>query len=109
MLSDKLLKLAEDVSGAIRQTPEYEAFTLQKKKVASDPEAKDLIEKARDIQSRLMDIPESERNSDYAESLQDQYEEISENTAVFDYTRAEATYMTMVQEVLGTIIENLEV
>ena len=56
-----------------------------------------------------MDIPEEERNSDYAESLQDEYEEITENTAVYEYARAESAYVTMIQEVFGTIIENLDI
>lgn len=109
MLSEELIKSADAVSAAIRETPEYTEFTQKKKQVRSDPDTKALIERARDLQNRLMDIPEEERNNDYAEHLQDEYEEIVENTAVYDYSRAEGLYMTMLQEVLGRIIENVDV
>ena len=55
-----------------------------------------------------MNIPEDERNSDYAESLLNEYEEITENTAVYDYSRAESLYVTMLQEVLGSIVESVD-
>ena len=109
MLSDKLVKTAEAVTAAIMETQEYADFERQKKAVRQDPETRKLIEHARNLQNRLMSIPEDERNSDYAEALQDEYEEISENTAVYDYSRAESAYMTMIQEVLGTIIENVDI
>ena len=109
MLSEELIKSADAVSAAIRNTPEYTEFTEKKKQARLNPDTKALIERARDLQNRLMDIPEEERNSDYAEKLQDEYEEIVENTAVYDYSRAEGLYMTMLQEVLGRIIENVDV
>ena len=109
MLSDALVKAADAVSDAIRQTPEYTDFIDRKKRVRSDPDAKVLIERARNLQNRLMEIPEEERNSDYAEQLQEEYEEIAENTAVYEYSRAEGMYMTMLQEVLGSIIESVDI
>lgn len=109
MISDKLTKAAVQIGEAIRETPEYSEFLQQKKNAQSSYDTKQKIEHARSLQQRLMDIPESERNNDYAESLQDEYEELTENTAVYDYIRAESAYMTMVQEVLGTIIENVDI
>ena len=109
MLSEALEKSADAVSSAVRQTPEYRDFTEKKRLVRSDPDTRALIERARDLQNRLMEIPEEERGSDYAERLQDEYEEIAENTAVYDYSRAEGLYMTMLQEVLGRIIENVDI
>lgn len=109
MLSDKLLKTTISVTSAIRETKEYEDFVKQQKIARSDPQTRSLIERARNLQSRFMDIPEDDRNSDYAESLQNEYEEITENSAVYDYLRAEAVYMTMIQEVLGNIIETVDI
>lgn len=109
MISDELSKAADAVSEAIRQTPEYRGFTERKKLAGLDPETRSIIDRARELQNRLMEIPEDERNSDLAERLQEEYEEIAENTAVYEYSRAEALYMTMLQEVLGRIIENVEV
>ena len=109
MLGDKLIKVTGAVAAAIKETQEYHDFTQQKKLVKSDPEIKHLIEHARSVQVRLMDIPEDQRNSDYAESLQDEYEEITENTAVYEYLRAESVYISLIQEVLGTVIENIDI
>ncbi|MCR5300830.1 MAG: YlbF family regulator [Lachnospiraceae bacterium] len=109
MISDELAKAADTVSEAIKQTPEYRGFTERKKLANLDPETKALIDRARDLQTRLMEIPEEERNSDHAERLQEEYEEVAENTAVYEYSRAEALYMTMIQEVLGRIIENVDI
>ncbi len=109
MLSEKLSKAVEEVTVQLRQSQEFTDYREQKKAANSDRETAALIERARDLQNRLMDIPEDERNSDYAESLQDEYEEITENTAVYEYARAEAIYMTMLQEVLGSIIEKADI
>ena len=109
MLSDNLNKMTANVTAAIRETPEFEEFEKQKKLARSNPETKNLVELARNIQGRFLEIPEDQRNGDYAESLQNEYEEITENTAVYDYLKAEAVFMTMLQEVLGSIIESVDI
>ncbi len=109
MLREPLAKAADAVASAIRESQEYEEYERQKKAVRSDPATKALIERAKQIQISLMEIPEGERGSDYAESLQDEYEEITENTSVYEYARAESAYLMMVQEVLGSIIENVDI
>ncbi len=108
MLSDKLAKATKAVTDAITETSEHKEYLEQKKLIRHDPEARELYERARDIQKRMMDIPEDGRNSDYAESLQDEYEEIVENTLVYDYSRAESAYVTMIQEVIGNIVESVD-
>ena len=109
MLNDRLVKTTAEVTAAIKESREYADFMEQKKLACANPEARSLIERARSLQSRFMDIPEEERSNDYAESLQNEYEEITENTAVYDYLRAEVIYMTMIQEVLGSIIEHVDI
>ncbi len=109
MLSEKLTEVTDAVTAAIKETQEYKDYEEKKRQVRSDPKAAELIERARSLQKRLMEIPEEERNSDYAESLQNEYEEIAENTIVYDYSRAEAIYMTMIQEAFANIIENVEI
>ncbi len=108
MLSDNAIKAVNSVTEAIKESPEYKDFEKQKKIVKDNPKTRDLIERVKSIQLRLMSIPEEERNSDYVESLQDEYEEITENTAVYDYSRAESIYVTMLQEVLGSIVESVD-
>ncbi len=108
MLTSELSRAVDAVTDAIKQSREYLEYEKQKKAVRNDPEASRLVERARDIQVRLMNIPEKECNSDYAESLQNEYEEISENTSVYEYSRAESGYVTMIREVFGTIIENTD-
>lgn len=109
MLCDTLSKAARSVSGALKQTEEHKAYMEQKKIIRSDPETRKLIERARFIQEKLMEIPESDRNSDYVDQLQDEYEELTENTAVYEYMRVESVYVTMVQETLGTIVEDIDI
>ena len=105
MLNDNLTKAVANITALIRETPEYREYKEKKQQARADRQTSELIERARSLQNRLMEIPEDERNSDYADSLRDEYEEIAENTAVYDYSRAEAVYMTMLQEVLGGIVE----
>ena len=109
MIDDKLAKAADAVKAAIKESGEYKEFEEQKKIIRLDPEKKSMIERARSLQNRLMDLPEDQKNSDLAESLQNEYEEIAEDTAVYDYSRAEAMYVTMIQEVLARIIENVDI
>ena len=109
ILSDKLTKITDDVVNAIKETQEYRNFIDQKKAVRSDPQVKKMVEDARSLQERLLNIPEDDRNSDYAESLQNEYEEITENTAVYDYLRTESVYVSLIQEILGTIIEKIDI
>lgn len=108
MLSEKAVKAVNSVTEAIKESQEYKDFEKQKKLVKDNPQTRDLVEKVKNIQLRLMNIPEDERNSDYAESLLNEYEEITENTAVYDYSRAESLYVTMLQEVLGSIVESVD-
>ena len=108
MLSEKAIKAVNSVTEAIKESQEYKDFEKQKKLVKDNPQTRDLVEKVKNIQLRLMNIPEDERNSDYAESLLNEYEEITENTAVYDYSRAESLYVTMLQEVLGSIVESVD-
>ena len=109
MIDDKLAKCADAVKAALKDTPEYRDYEAQKKAVRQDPAKKKNIERAREPQSRLMELPEDQKNGDYAESLQNEYEELVEDTAVYEYSRAEAMYVTMVQEVLARIIENVDI
>lgn len=109
MLGEKMTKAVREIADEIRGSKEYLELESIRKTVKSSPETSERIERARDIQKRLMEIPEEEMNSDYVESLQNEYEEISENTAVFDYFRAESAFVTMLQEVLGSIIENVDI
>ncbi len=108
MLSEKAIKAVNSVTEAIKESQEYKDFEKEKKLVKDNPRTRDLVEKVKNIQLRLMNIPEDERNSDYAESLLNEYEEITENTAVYDYSRAESLYVTMLQEVLGSIVESVD-
>ncbi len=108
MLSENAQKAVKSVIEAIKESPEYIDFEKQKRIIKDSPKTRDLIERVKNIQLRLMNIPEEERNSDYVESLQDEYEEITENTAVYDYSRAESLYITMLQEVLGSIVESVD-
>ncbi len=109
MLSDKMVKSLSAVTSTIKETDEYLEFEKQKKLVRNNNETKALIEKARSIQSRLMELPEEERNNDYAESLQNEYEDIVENSSVYEYAKAESAFVTMLQEALGTIIESVDI
>ncbi len=84
MISDKMMETVSAVTVAIRETEEYQNFEKQKKAVRSNSEARGLIERARDIQNRLMNLPEEDRNNDYAESLQDEYEDIVGNSTVYE-------------------------
>ena len=108
MLSDKMTKTVGAVIDAIKDTEEFKNYEKQKKAAKSGGETRSLIERARDIQNRLMNIPEEERNNDYAESLQNEYEDIVENSAVYEYSKAESAFVIMLQEVLGRIIENFD-
>ncbi len=109
MLNDQLNKMTAAITAAIRETPEFTDYEKKKKLARSNPETRNLVELARNIQGRFLEIPEDQRNGDYAESLQNEYEEITENTAVYDYLRSEAVFMTMLQEVLGSIIESVDI
>ncbi len=109
MLNSKLSKSVDSVIAELRQSQEFIDYREQKRIANSNRETASLIERARSLQNRLMEIPEDERNSDYAESLQNEYEEITENTAVYEFARCEAIYMTMLQEVLGSIIEQADI
>ena len=108
MLSDKMTKTMKIVTDAVMETEEYIEFEKQKKNVRASSESKRLIERARDIQNRLTELPEDERNNDYAESLQEEYEDIMENSTVYEYSKAESAFVTMLQEALGMIIESVD-
>ncbi len=109
MMDDRLAKAADAVKTALKETAEYKQYEDQKKLVRLDPGKMELTERARQLQERFMNLPEDQKNGDYAESLQNEYEEIAEDTVVYDYSRAEAMYVTLVQEVLARIIDDIDI
>lgn len=92
----------------IKNTDEYKAYHSFKDADKYSPEDMELIKKSRDLHFKLVKLPDNLRGSDYEEDLLREYEELCENTVVYDFAHAEIKYAEMCKEVLSEIMDTIE-
>ena len=94
---------------SVKSTKEYQDYDNCRIKVMDNPELKEKIERAKDIRKQIDKIPEWEHNGDYADRLEDEYEELTEDTAVHVYMQSELRICALLQQILGEVVKNIDV
>lgn len=103
-MAEDLSKLIED----LHNTEIYTEFSKKKIKIMSNDRLKEKALRAKEIRVQLQELADDQRDSDYADSLEGEYEELCENTAVHDYLGAENELGAMVKEILASILRAVE-
>jgi len=92
----------------MRRTADYQNYMKQKETLKSYPELKERIEKLRELNCRMQNMPESESLYEEGEKLEQQYEELCEDTRVYDFMQAELDFCRMFQSILARITASIE-
>ncbi len=103
--------LAEKVSELIDcmvQTKAYRDYDEKRQKFLHDPALRGPIMRTHEIRQRLQDMSEDERNSDYADQLENEYLELHNMRGVYEYNTAEVEFTRMFQEMMATILSAVE-
>lgn len=99
------------IEGLIAQmqlTDDYQNYMKQKEMLKKYPELKERIEKLRELNCRMQNIPESDSLYEEGEKLEQQYEELCEDTRVYDFMQAELDLCRMYQSILARITAGIE-
>ena len=107
-LNPKVQKALDELLSTIENSEEYIEYKRMKLKIDNDDELYSQVKRAQDIRGILHTINENETGSEYAERIADEYENLCENTFVYEYLRAEVMMGEMVREILGGIVETTE-
>lgn len=94
---------------SVKATKDYQVYDNCRQTVLENPELKAKVERAKDVRKQIEKIPEWELNGDYADRLQDEYEELTEDTNVHLYMQAELRICAVLQQILGEVVKNIDV
>lgn len=106
--TDKVQAAIDELIRCIKDTEEYKEFEQQKQNAKLNPAIEELIRKSQDIRYKLQMIPLQERDGDYADKLEQEYEDLCENTAVYNFTHAELSVCELFREILSDIIDAVD-
>lgn len=89
-----------------KEYSDYQSFTDTNKYSAEEME---LIRRSKKLHFEIVRISDDLRGSDYEDSLLREYEELSENTVVYEFAHAEQKYAEMCKEVLSEIMDTIDI
>ena len=97
----------DELVKCINSSDAYMEYEDLKERIDQNPDEYELVKRSQEIRRRLYELPESEMNSDYAEHLQNEYEELCDNTIVYKYAHAEIKLGKILREVIGEIVDTI--
>lgn len=97
----------DELVKCINSSDVYMEYKDLKDRIENNPEEYELVKKSQEIRRRLYELPESEMNSDYAEHLYSEYEDLCDNTVVYKYAHAEIQMGKILKEILSEIVDTV--
>ena len=94
---------------SVKATKDYRDYDMCRNKVLGNQELKDKILRAKEVRKQIERLPESELNGDYADRLEDEYEELTEDTDVHVYMQAELRICGILQQILSEVVKSVDV
>lgn len=104
----KVEEALDNLIDALVNTKEYEEYQKQKEKLESDPDLRGKLKRMREIRYQLSALSDNDRNNDFAERLETEYEDLSEETKVYDYSAAELKICDMYKMVTSKVVAAME-
>lgn len=98
----------EELIEQMCRTSAYQNYARQKETVKNFPELKEKIDTLRELSYRLQKMPESESLYEESERLEQEYEELCEDTRVHDFMQAELDFCRLFQDILAKITSSIE-
>ena len=92
----------------IKASQTYSNYTEQKEKAGNAPDIDSKMKRIREVHKKLVDLTEQGIEGYEYEQLEGQYEELCEDTAVYEYMQAELGFCRMFQDILAKITASIE-
>ena len=108
-IDEKVLEAADELIDAIKESDAYKKYENKRKEALRDPKLLESIKRTRVIREQLKSMGEYERNGDYAERLEDEYDNLCDITGVHEFSLAELDFCGLYQEVISMIVSNFEI
>ena len=107
-ISPEIQKAVDNLVAVMCESEEFKEYEKAKESALSDPDKLSAIKRSQEIRARLHAMPESEKESDWADQLVSEYEELMENTAVYRYAHAEVAIGEICRDVFKCIVDTME-
>ena len=107
-LDEEILQAVEQLAKTICKSEAFKAYKDAKALAIADYSKMQMIKRAHDLREEIHSLPEHEANSDYAERISSQYEDLMEDTVVYKYTKAELTIGEICRDVFAHILDAME-
>lgn len=108
VISEQLEKSVDMLIKEIKSSKEYISFEEKLQNAKRDPLIMKKIERTREIREELSKMNEYDRNNDYAESLESEYDNLCDTTAIHEFSLAELEFCNLYQEVMSKIVDSFE-
>ena len=105
-MDDKISKIVDKLIDEIKISDTYKRFEEYRTKVKHDPELRQKIN--RTSREQLTKMSEYERNNDYAERLEDEYDMLCDITAIHEFSLCELEVCAMYQEVMTRLANSFD-
>ncbi len=106
-VSTGLDQAINDLIEKMHDTDICQNYNKQREIVKEFPELKEKIDMLRELNYRMQKMPESDSLYEEGEKLEQQYEELCEDTRVHDFMQAELDFCRMFQEILAKITASI--
>ena len=107
-LNDSIGRAVTGLIEEIKKSDEYIRLMEINKEVKSNPDILKKIERTRQIRKQLSGMNEEERESDYAERLEEEYDNLCDITAVHEFSLAELEFCNLYQKAIGRIVNSFD-
>lgn len=109
VIDEGVKKSLDSLIDSIKATKDYIDYDSLRKTIKDNPELVGKIERAKEIRKQLSLLGEYDRNGELGDRLSDEFEEITEDTKVNNYIKAELRICTILQEMLKQVVETVDV
>lgn len=108
-LDEKLEQPINKLIEELKKSDEYIEFEKYNKVIKQDPILANKIKRTREIRLELSRMSEYDRNGDYAERLETEYDDLCDITAIHKFSLAELNFCNLYQKVLGKIVDSFDI
>lgn len=107
-LNAKVTKVVEELIKEMKASDEYVNFEKLRKEAMNNPELSRQIKRTRVIRDQFSKMNEYERDSQSAEALEREYDDLLDNTAVHLFSIAELELCAMYRDIMSKVVMNLD-
>ena len=104
----ELKKAVDNLIEAIKNTDEYKNYQTFNDEQNYSQEDLELIKQLKRVNIELIKLPPELRGSQREASLLNEYEELNENTVVYDFAHAEIKYTELCRGILSEVMDTID-